>query len=192
VRLFPPLPAGLARILSTLVVVAWVLQLGLLLRQTFYATPLALAADLASYSASAQWRGIYYRGAKIGFSVGQTTPTDDGYEIREDARLRMTLVGAETAVRMTSRAVVDRGFALRRFLFSLDPGSGPTTIEGVLDGKRLDLTIRNSAGVRRESRELARGHGRWDLHGCDAFGHRTGPESDLVKSFARGVIVRQR
>jgi transglutaminase-like putative cysteine protease len=67
----------------------------------------------------------------------------------------MTLVGAETAVRMTSRAVVDRGFALRRFLFSLDPGSGPTTIEGVLDGKRLDLTIRNSAGVRRESRELA-------------------------------------
>jgi len=155
VRLFPPLPAGLARILSTLVVVAWVLQLGLLLRQTFYATPLALAADLASYSASAQWRGIYYRGDKIGFSVGQTTPTDDGYEIREDARLRMTLVGAETAVRMTSRAVVDRGFALRRFLFSLDPGSGPTTIEGVLDGKRLDLTIRNSAGVRRESRELA-------------------------------------
>ena len=154
-RLFPPLPAGLARLFSTLVVVAWVLQMGLLLRRTFYAAPLALAADLASYSGSAQWRGIYYRGDKIGFSVGQTTPTDDGYEIREDARLKMTLVGATTSVRMTSRAIVDRAFALRRFLFSLDPGTGPTTIEGVLDGKRLDLTIRNTAGVRRESRELA-------------------------------------
>jgi transglutaminase-like putative cysteine protease len=154
VRLFPPLPPRLARLFSALVVLAWVVQMALLLRQTFYAAPLALAADLASYSGSAQWRGIYYRGDKIGFSVGQTTPTDDGYEIREDARLRMTLVGAETAVRMTSRAVVDRGFSLRRFLFSLDPGTGPTTIEGVLDGKRLDLTIRNSAGVRRESRAL--------------------------------------
>src|SRR5262245_23593662 len=142
VRLFPPLPPRLARLFSTLVVVAWVLQMGLLLRQTFYTAPLALAADLASYSSSAQWRGIYYRGDKIGFSVGQTSPTDDGYAIREDARLTMTLVGATAAVRMTSRAVVDRSFALRRFLFSLDPGTGPTTIEGVLDGKRLDLTIR--------------------------------------------------
>ncbi len=153
-RLFPPLPARLARPLSALVVLAWVLQMGVLLRQTFYLAPLALAADLASYSGSAQWRGIYYRGDKIGFSVGQTTPTDDGYEIREDARLTMTLVGATAAVRMTSRAFVDRGFALRRFSFSLDPGTGPTTIEGALDGKRLDLTIRNSAGERRESREL--------------------------------------
>jgi hypothetical protein len=67
----------------------------------------------------------------------------------------MTLVGATAAVRMTSRAFVDRGFALRRFSFSLDPGTGPTTIEGALDGKRLDLTIRNSAGERRERRELA-------------------------------------
>jgi hypothetical protein len=82
--------------------------MGVLLRQTFYLAPLALAADLASYSGSAQWRGIYYRGDKIGFSVGQTTPTDDGYEIREDARLTMTLVGATAAVRMTSRAFVDR------------------------------------------------------------------------------------
>jgi len=49
---------------------------------------------------------------------------------------------------------VDRSFVLRRFSFSLDPGTGPTTIQGALDSKRLDLTIRNSAGVRRESREL--------------------------------------
>ncbi len=114
--LFPPLPARLARPLSVLVVLAWVLQMGVLLRQTFYSAPLALAGDLASYSGSAQWRGIYYRGDKIGFSVGQTTPTDDGYEIREDARLTMTLVGATAAVRMTSRAFVDRSFALRALL----------------------------------------------------------------------------
>jgi Transglutaminase-like superfamily len=155
VRLLRPLPAPAARLLSTLVVVAWLVQMGVLVGRAFSATPLALAADLASYGSSAQWRGIYYRGDKIGFSVGQTTPRAGGYEIREDARLQMNLVGATTAVRMNSRALVDRAFALQSFSFSLDPGSGPTTIEGTLDGRRLDLVIRNSAGERRESRELA-------------------------------------
>ena len=154
VKLLRPLPAPAARLLSTLVVVAWLVQMGVLVRKAFSSTPLALAADLASYGSSAHWRGIYYRGDKIGFSVGQTTPSGDGYEIREDARLQMNLVGATTAVRMTSRAVVDRAFALRSFSFSLDPGTGPTDIEGTLDGLRLDLVIRNSAGERRESRQL--------------------------------------
>ena len=153
-KLLRPLPAPAARLLSALVVVAWLLQMGVLVRRAFSATPLALAADLASYGSSAHWRGIYYRGDKIGFSVGQTTPKGDGYEIREDARLQMNLVGATTSVRMTSRAQVDRAFALQSFSFSLDPGTGPTAIEGSLQGLRLDLVIRNSAGERRESRTL--------------------------------------
>jgi transglutaminase-like putative cysteine protease len=154
VKLLRPLPAPAARLLSALVVVAWLLQMGVLVRRAFSSTPLALAADLASYGSSAHWRGIYYRGDKIGFSVGQTTPKGDGYEIREDARLQMNLVGATTAVRMTSRALVDRAFALQSFSFSLDPGTGPTEIEGSLAGLRLDLVIRNSAGERRQSRQL--------------------------------------
>jgi transglutaminase-like putative cysteine protease len=155
VKLLRPLPAPAARLASTLVVLAWLVQMGVLVRRAFSSTPLALAADLASYTSSAHWRGIYYRGDKIGFSVGQTTPRQDGYEIREDARLQMNLVGATTAVRMTSRALVDRAFALRSFSFSLDPGTGPTHVEGTLDGLRLDLVIRNSAGERRETRRLA-------------------------------------
>jgi transglutaminase-like putative cysteine protease len=154
VTLLRPLPARLARVLSALVVIAWLVQMGALVRRAFAATPLALAADLASYSGQAQWRGIYYRGEKIGFSVGQTTPTDEGYEIREDARLSMTLVGATTAVRMTSRALVDRAFALRSFVFSLDPGTGPTAIEGTLKGRRLELKVRTPSGERRQTRDL--------------------------------------
>jgi len=154
VRLLRPLPAPLARLLSALVVALWLVQMAVLARQAFSATPLALAADLASYGSSAHWRGIYYRGDKIGFSVGQTTPQGDGYEIREDTRMQMALLGATSSVRMTSRAEVDRAFALRRFSFSLDPGTGPTEIEGSLAGRRLELVIRNAAGERRETRDL--------------------------------------
>jgi len=155
VKLLRPLPEAAARLLSILVVAAWLVQMGLVARAAFSQGSLALAGDLASYTGSAQWRGIYYRGDKIGFSVGQTTPRDGGYEIREDARLMMNLVGAETAVKMTSRALVDRAFQLESFSFALDPGTGPTEVEGRLDGKRLELRVRTTRGERRETRELA-------------------------------------
>jgi hypothetical protein len=154
VTLVRPLPRPVARVLSVMVLVAWVVQMGVLAREAWFSTPVALAADLARYGTSAQWRGIYYRGDKIGFSVGQTTPVADGYEIREDSSLQMTLLGSTTAVRLKSLAVVDRSFQLQRFSFSLDPGTGPTTVEGRLDGRRLTFTVRTTSGERTETREL--------------------------------------
>ncbi len=152
---FRPLPSKLTRPLSFLVVLAWMFQMGLLVRQAYFGAPVALAADLARYGSSAQWRGIYYRGDKIGFSVGQTVPTDDGYELQEDGRLQMTLLGSPSSVRLRSVARVDRAFALRGFSFSLDPGTGPTQVEGTLEGLRLHLAITTSSGRREETRALA-------------------------------------
>jgi len=154
VTLFRPLPRPAARVLSALILVAWVAQMGVLARRAWSSSGVALAADLAHYGSSAQWRGIYYRGDKIGFSVGQTTPTDSGYEMKEDGRLQMTLLGSSASLRLTSRATVDRAFALQRFSFALDAGTGPTEILGTLDGRRLDLTIKTPSGERKETREL--------------------------------------
>jgi transglutaminase-like putative cysteine protease len=128
--------------------------MGVLLRHAYFSPPVALAADLTHYGSSAKWNGIYYRGDKIGFSVSQTRPTDDGYEIRQDGRLQMTLLGSPASVREGSIVHVDRGFVLRRFEFSLDPGTGPIRISGQLEGRTLQLTVGNSAGERTETREL--------------------------------------
>ena len=62
-----------------------------------------LATDLARYGSNAQWRGVYYRGEKIGFTVSQTVPTDDGFELQEDGRLQMSLLGATTAAHASTR-----------------------------------------------------------------------------------------
>ncbi len=152
--LLRPLPRRLGRLLSALILLAWVAQMGLLLRHERSQSAVALAADLAGYGTAAQWRGVYYRGEKIGFSVSQTTPTATGYEMREDGKLQMSLLGSTTAVRLGSRLQVDRAFNLQRFSFSLDPGTGPTRIEGALLGTRLTLTIRTPSGERQEVREL--------------------------------------
>src|SRR3989441_10519874 len=67
---FRPLPSRLTRPFSFLLVLAWIVQMGLLVRQAYFGAPVALAADLARYGSSAQWRGgLHPRGQK-GLSGG--------------------------------------------------------------------------------------------------------------------------
>ena len=124
-------------------------------RTYLQASPVNLATDLARYGTTAQWRGVYYRGEKIGFTVSQVERTDDGFELREDGRLQFSLLGATTAAVLRTSATVDRTFALKTFEFSLDPGTGPMTVRGRLDGLRLALNIVSASGTRSETRELA-------------------------------------
>jgi transglutaminase-like putative cysteine protease len=150
----PPVPRRVARAASALVLLAWATNMAVLARRAWSSSGVTLAADLAGYTPAAQWRGIYYRNEKIGFSVGQTTPVDGGYEMREDGRLQMMLLGATTAVRLHGRARVDREFRLQEFSFSLDPGSGATEVSGALAGRRLSLKVRTPSGERSEVRDL--------------------------------------
>jgi hypothetical protein len=152
--LWTPLPRAVTRTLSWLVLVAWVAQMGALVRKTLAAAPIALATDLSSYGSAARWKGIYYRGEKIGFSVSQTLPKGDGYELQEDGQLQLTLMGMGTPARIQTKVDVDKTFQLRSFSFSLDPGTGAISISGTLEGRRLQLEVTSKAGTRRETREL--------------------------------------
>src|SRR5206468_9771933 len=113
-----------------------------------------LATDLARYGSAAVWRGVYYRGEKIGFTVSQTLTKDDGFELDEDGRLQMSLLGATTAATLHTTAIVDRSFDLRSFEFSLDPGTGPIAVRGQVDDLRLTLRVTTSSGTRTEVRQL--------------------------------------
>jgi transglutaminase-like putative cysteine protease len=154
-RWLRPVPASWARAGSAVAILAWIAQMAVLVDRSYLqASSLNLAADLARYGGTAQWRGVYYRGDKIGFMVGETVALADGFELREDGRLQMALLGATTAARLRTVVRVDREFTLRSFEFSLDPGTGAVEVSGIVDGKRLDLTIATPSGRRTESREL--------------------------------------
>ena len=152
---FRPLPRRLTRVLSALAVVLWIAQMGLIARRALQASSVTLGGDLSRYGSSAQWKGVYSRGEKIGYLVGQTLPRDDGYELQEDGQLQMTLLGASTAARLHTSAVVDREFNLRSFEFSLDPGTGAISVKGDVDGTALRLTVATPSGTRSETRRLA-------------------------------------
>jgi transglutaminase-like putative cysteine protease len=153
--LIRPLPRALTQTLSLATVVAWLAVMALLVQRSYLqASSAHLATDLAMYGSTATWRGVYYRGEKIGFTVTQTVAEADGFELQEDGRLQMALLGATTAATIRTRAHVDSAFALRAFEFSLDPGTGAVDVRGRVDGRRLTLTVRTPSGARTEERLL--------------------------------------
>jgi transglutaminase-like putative cysteine protease len=160
--LFTPLPRVITQPVSALIVIAWVASMAVLVKRSYFdASAGNLATDLARYGSNAEWRGVYYRGEKIGFTVSQTVPRDDGFELQEDGRLQMSLLGASSAAALHTAARVDSNFTLRSFDFSLDPGTGATVVRGRVDPidgpggpARLSIAITSAGSIRTETREL--------------------------------------
>ncbi len=128
--------------------------MAVLVNKSYVQASTNLATDLARYGSGAEWRGIYYRDEKIGFTVSQTIVKEDGFELEEDGRLQMSLLGATTAATLRTTARVDRAFALRSFEFSLDPGTGAIQVRGQVDGLRLQIAVTTPSGTRTEERVL--------------------------------------
>ena len=151
------------RPLSLVVIVTWLGVMAVLVHQSYAQAGGNLATDLARYGSSAQWRGVYYRGEKIGFTVSQTVPLDatgngdgnGGFELQEDGQLQMSLLGVHTFTKLKTRARVDRSFELQSFEFALDPGTGPITITGEIRDRELAMSITSGGATRTEVRTLA-------------------------------------
>ena len=153
--LIRPIPAPLARIGSAAILIAWGVAMAALVNRSYIQASSSLAADLARYGSAAHWRGVYYRGEKIGFTVSQTVPAGDGFELQEDGRLQMSALGATTAASIRTTARVNARFELQSFDFSLDPGTGPTRVSGSIEPGVLRLSISTPGGTRAETRDLA-------------------------------------
>jgi transglutaminase-like putative cysteine protease len=150
-----PLPRSVTQALSLAILIAWAAVTAALVNRAYLqASSASMATDLARYGSNAVWRGIYYRGEKIGFTVSQTIAKGSGFELEESGRLQMALLGATTAATIRTIAHVDASFTLNAFEFSLDPGTGPTEIRGTVDGTHLTLDVKTPSGTRREERDL--------------------------------------
>ena len=158
---FRPLSKRVTAPLSMLVLIAWIAVMAVLVDHSYLQANGNLATDLARYGSSAQWRGVYYRGEKLGFTVSQTVAVDGGegleeggFELQEDGQLQMALLGAHTITTLHTAARVNRAFELQSFEFSLDPGTGPIRIGGIVRDLDLDISITSGGRTRTEIRRL--------------------------------------
>ena len=152
-RIIRPLTRSVTRPLSIFALVAWVATMGVMINRSYLqASSRNLATDLARYGSTAQWRGVYYRGEKIGSPSPGAGP-DDGLSCKRTGAAVFAL-GSTTAAILKTTARVDSNFALESFDFSLDPGTGPMSIKGRLNGLDLALQIGSASGSRSETRRL--------------------------------------
>lgn len=154
---FVPLSPRVTRPITFVIVLGWIGVMTAVVDRSYLQATGSLATDLARYGSAAQWRGVYYRGEKIGFTVSQTIaiPEDEGgFELQEDGQLQMTLLGAHTVTTLRTTARVNRAFELQSFEFALDPGTGPIKVEGQVRDLDLHISITSGGRTRSEVRRL--------------------------------------
>ena len=152
---WPSLPQGLSAPLTLITLIAWTGAMVLVVRKATEQTALALTSELAAYGERARWSGIYYRGETIGFSVSQMTERPGGFKLQEDGQMLITLMGDSIASKLHTEVNVDPTYMLQDFSFSLDPGTGPLSIKGVLETPtRLAIKISSSGSEKSRTFDL--------------------------------------
>src|SRR5262245_51786135 len=154
-----PVSRSVGHSASILVDLVWAAVMAAVVHRSYIQAAANLATDLSRYGSTAQWRGVYYRGEKLGFTVTQTVPVsgdsrDAGYELQDDAQPQVSLLGTTPPARIRTTARVNRAFELQSFVFSLDPGTGAVSIRGEVRGSKLILAITSAGATRTEERQL--------------------------------------
>jgi len=140
--------------LGVAVVVIWLVVLSQLMRRHVLAPGPFPGSALSAFSetvpidgAEEEWMGVYYQGAKIGYSRSTLSPHGDGYHVRERSFLKITAQGFPLTVFMDLRASTGPDFSLESFDFELQAALVNTRITGEVDGRRLQLEL-ETAGKR--------------------------------------------
>jgi hypothetical protein len=155
------MPIRPGRILSIAIVLGWTVLLGVHLSRSYAreeATPLVDLSTSAEAGVELTQRGIFYRGARIGYIREQRTPLDQGYLAQQKGDLTLTLLGRERRMQMEGSARTGAKGELREFQFRLSSSSRrspfQTTVRGQVDGDELSLTIDSGRSQRTERRRL--------------------------------------
>jgi hypothetical protein len=149
------------RVLSVAIVAAWVVLLATHALKSSSEPDVPPLVDLSSGNtrgAELTQRGVFYRGARIGYIRERFTPLEQGFRAEQTGELTLNLLGHERRVNMEGSADVGAGGELRKFAFRLSTASRrtpfETTVLGMVEGDELVLTIRSADSERTERRRV--------------------------------------
>ena len=132
-RLFYFLGAG--------IILFWLVMVSLLVRKTQFSEndpgTTLLATSKSTERVQHDWMEIYLKGKKVGFSETRLSPSGDDRLIEEKMLLVLNLMGQPSVMRMSTRAVLDKDFALERFQLIIDSGVVRFRVSGKVAGDRM-------------------------------------------------------
>ena len=129
------------------VVAFWVVMVALLIRKTHFhesdpAAETLIQAELKSPERfQHDWMEIFLKGKKVGFSETRLSPLGEDHLIEEKMVLALKLMGQPSVMRMATRAVVDKGFALKQFQLVIDSGVVRFSVSGKVEANRMHVEM---------------------------------------------------
>jgi hypothetical protein len=135
----------LSRGAGLLIVGFWLVMMGLLFSKNnsqhiAYSTNNSNITDKESpplTKGEQEWMEIFLHDKKIGYSRSIMQPLEGGYAVHEALFMRLNLLDRPSLIRCETRAIVDDGFRLRHFSFTMQSGATVFTVSGDVNGNWL-------------------------------------------------------
>ena len=125
------------------VVSLWLVMIGLLVKKLHFkeegasVDPQHVAGTIDS--PQREWKEIYLKDKKVGYTMSFIDPFDGGYFVQEEIFLRLNLMGLASGVYTATQCRVDDNFLLKNFNFSMSSGVVRFNLSGRVEGKELLL-----------------------------------------------------
>ncbi|NTV55978.1 MAG: hypothetical protein HGA74_01685 [Deltaproteobacteria bacterium] len=126
-----------------LVVLLWVTLMTLLIRKTEFSAEPKGSEEFTTPSLEIQdkeWREIYLKERKIGYTVSLIRPFKAGYFIQEELFLKLNLMGLGRSLYSLTQAQVDENLLLESFQLMMNSGVVRFRLSGKVEGDVLVLS----------------------------------------------------
>ncbi len=141
------------------IVSLWLVMIGLLVKKLHVKEERAPteSRSLAGTIDSPQreWKEIYLKNKKVGYTVSHIKPFDGGYFVQEEVFLRLNLMGSASGVYTATQCRTDHSFYLKSFKFSMTSGVVRFNLSGRVEGDELLLETGRGKGKRAQRIRLS-------------------------------------
>ncbi len=144
-------------LIGVILVAFWIVMMGILIRKT---TSMEQGpkeegdsgSSTVIASAKREWKEIYLKDKKVGYSVNMIKPFEEGYFIQDELFLKLNLMGMGRGVYALTQSNVDQKFVLKNFFFKMSSGVVNTIISGKVEGNQI--LIKSGRGRRQRSQKI--------------------------------------
>jgi hypothetical protein len=147
---------ALFNLLGIFIVAFWLVMLGLLYKRLEFGS-IAVTSGYQTEmgeidSAQKEWKEIFLKGRKVGYSVTFIRPFQKGYFIQDEVFLRLNLLGLDKGIYTITQSNVDEKFILKDFTFKMNSGIVSYDVSGRVQGDHL--LIKTGKGKEQSIREV--------------------------------------
>jgi hypothetical protein len=127
------------------IVASWLVMVGLLIYSVHFKNLLApdesggQGGPPGIEGAHREWREIFLKDRKVGYSVDLIKPFKKGYFIQEEIFLRLNLMGLGSSLHTVTQCRVDERFTLESFTFAMGSGVVRFHVSGKVQGDVLEV-----------------------------------------------------